>query len=242
MFFSAGPPVTAAIMTTLRVRRAASETNTWWLCRKGIFIFIFFKKIFCNYIYADRICIYVSLTLSSVFLFLFFWRFCLWSFGGIQKNCRKILIYIEHRHSTKEYQDITFTPSCRDYRYKLSVFFGGHCFRNLLRFDQTLNRLWLHTSWVRVLSPDSVSSSLMGVERCDTEPSSSRSSSESSSDELLMASSLGGGGALAAVLRWSSVSSLLLLCLQSPNIGVASKTPGLELGLIFLTGLNDFMC
>lgn len=72
--------------------------------------------------------------------------------------------------------------------------------------------LCLHTSCVRALSPDSVSS-LMGVERWDTAPSSSRSSSESSSDVLLMASSLGGGGALAAVFLWSSVSSLLLLLL-----------------------------
>lgn len=92
-----------------------------------------------------------------------------------------------------------------------------------------------------MLSPDSVSSSLMGVERCDTEPSSSRSSSESSSEELLMASSLGGGGALAAVFRWSSVSSLLLLCLQSHNNVAASKTPGLELGSIFLTSTMFLM-
>lgn len=67
---------------------------------------------------------------------------------------------------------------------------------------------------MRLLSPDSVSS-LMGVERWDTDASSSRSSSESSSDVLLMASSLGGGGALAAVFLWSRVSSLLLLLLPT---------------------------
>lgn len=71
------------------------------------------------------------------------------------------------------------------------------------------------TSCVRLLSPDSISS-LMGVERWDTDPSSSRSSSESSSDVVDMASSLGGGGALAAVFLWSTASSLLLLLL--PNI------------------------
>ncbi|TNN68613.1 hypothetical protein EYF80_021127 [Liparis tanakae] len=78
--------------------------------------------------------------------------------------------------------------------------------------------LCFHTSCGRELSPDSVRS-LIGVERWDTEPSSSRSSSESSSDVLLMASSLGGGGALAAVFLWSSVSSLLLLLLHISTNG-----------------------
>lgn len=78
--------------------------------------------------------------------------------------------------------------------------------------DMSSDALCFHTSCVRALSPDSVSS-LTGVERWDTDPSSSRSSSESSSDVLLMASSLGGGGALAAVFLWRSVSSLLLLLL-----------------------------
>lgn len=72
---------------------------------------------------------------------------------------------------------------------------------------------WFHTSCVRLLSPESVSS-LIGVERWDTDPSSSRSSSESSSDVLVMASSLGGGGALAAVFLWRIVSSLLLFLIQ----------------------------
>lgn len=92
-----------------------------------------------------------------------------------------------------------------------------HILSELISWSRSSNTPWCFpTSCVRVLSPDSVSS-LIGVERWDTDPSSSRSSSESSSDVLLMASSLGGGGALAAVFLWSSVSSLLLLLLPKPS-------------------------
>lgn len=68
-----------------------------------------------------------------------------------------------------------------------------------------------HTSVTLALSPVSVI--FTGVERWDTEPSSSRSVPESSSELLDTASSLGGGGALAAVFRCNTASSLLLLFL-----------------------------
>ena len=95
------------------------------------------------------------------------------------------------------------------------------------------------TSCTRTLSPDSTS--LMGVERWEVEPSSSRSSSESSSLLLDTASSEGGGGALAAVLRCSTVSSLLLFlwgAMQSESNSyiLAQKT------IIIIKIIKNFIC